>query len=639
MSNLSPEQWLFLGSHLDKALGMNGEERSAWLSALRAETSTLAHQVEMLLQEHRELSEKGFLEKISVELPGAADRTGQTLGAYSLVSQIGDGGMGSVWLAERNDGRFERRVAVKFLHLAFMGKGGEERFKREGQILGLLRHPNIAELIDAGVSPAGQPYLILEYIEGAHLDRYCDQRRLDIGARVQLFLDVTRVVAHAHSNHVVHRDLKPANILVRNDGQVKLLDFGIAKLLERENRTGECVLSRETGRAMTPEFAGPEQLKGEPVTTATDVYALGVLFYLLLTGHHPAGPGPHTPASLMKSILETEPPRASDIAASNAASETISATNASNRGTTPDKLSRLLRGDLDTIVAKALKKDPRERYGSARALAEDLNRYLRFEPITARPDSLAYRTGKFLRRHHSSVTAALLASVALIGATVAPFFHPRGSEPPRRFNQHKLTANAQELPILNAGISPDGKYLCYADRQGIHLQIIATGGSQSVLLPPVIQLGKASWAFGSWFPDSTRFIASASIPGKPSGIWAIPIVGGEAQEVAQIADLSGGGSVSPDGSQIAYQRLRSHSGAREIWVMGSHGEFPHKVMTAESQANITSIAWSPSGTLCLIGRPSMGEHELVVGAFGPLGGSRKELVRIPLAAVACWSQW
>jgi serine/threonine protein kinase len=596
MSELTPDQWQSLSPHLDQALGMTGEERSVWLSALRARSSSVARQLEMLLQEHRELSEKGFLERLPLELPRAADRAGRTLGAYSLVSQIGHGGMGSVWLAERNDGRFERRVAVKFLHIALMGKGGEERFKREGQILGRLRHPNIAELIDAGVSPDGQPYLVLEYIEGAHFDRYCDQSRLDIGARVRVFLDVARAVAHAHANQVVHRDLKPANILVRNDGRVKLLDFGIAKLLEAENRTGESLRSPETGRAMTPEFAGPEQLKGEPVTTATDVYALGVLLYLLLTGHHPAGPGPHTPASLLKSILETESPRASDIVARNATIGETSATNASKRGTTPERLSRLLRGDLDTIVAKALKKDPEERYPSVTAMAEDLNQYLRLEPISARPDSLAYRAAKFLRRHRSGLTAALLSTVALIGATVTPFFHTRGSEPPRQFNQRKLTANAQDSPVLNAGVSPDGKYLGYGDQQGIHLQVLRTGGIQSVSLPRASQPGKASWVFGSWFPDSARFIASVSIPGKTSGIWAIPIRGGEAEEIAQIADLFGGGSVSPDGSQIAYQRLRSASGAREIWIMGSHGEFPHKAMTAESQASITSIAWSPSGT-------------------------------------------
>ena len=211
--------------------------------------------------------------------------------------------MGTVWLAERNDGRFERRVAVKVLNIALMGKGGEERFKREGRILGRLTHPHIAELIDAGVSPGGQPFLVLEYVEGDHIDRYCDQNRLDVRARVRLFLDALHAVAQAHANLIVHRDLKPSNILVRTDGQAKLLDFGIAKLLEGDGQTGESPLTLEGGRALTPEYAAPEQLKGEAVTTATDVYASGVLLYVLLTGQHPAGAGPRTPAGLVKGYL------------------------------------------------------------------------------------------------------------------------------------------------------------------------------------------------------------------------------------------------------------------------------------------------------------------------------------------------
>src|SRR6266576_3453080 len=301
MSKLSPDQWQALSPHLDQALEMTGEERSHWLSSLQSESPTLAYQLEILLREHRMLSEEGFLEASALELPGGPGLAGRALGVYTLVSQIGHGGMGAVWLAERNDGRFERRVAVKVLNIALMGKGGEERFKREGRILGRLKHPHIAELIDAGVSLTGQPFLVLEYVEGDHIDRYCDQNRLDVRGRLRLFIDALRAVAQAHANLIVHRDLKPSNILVRTDGQAKLLDFGIAKLLEGEGQPGEAgQLTVEGGRLLTPEYAAPEQLKGEAVTTATDVYALGVLLYGLLTGQHPAGAGPHTPADLVK---------------------------------------------------------------------------------------------------------------------------------------------------------------------------------------------------------------------------------------------------------------------------------------------------------------------------------------------------
>jgi serine/threonine protein kinase/Tol biopolymer transport system component len=595
MPNLSPDQWLALSPRLEEALGLTDEQRLTWFCKLREEDAILARQLEILLQEHRELSEEGFLDARPVELPGAPGLAGQTLGVYKLVSEIGHGGMGTVWLAERSDGRFERRVAVKVLNIALMGKGGEERFKREGRILGRLTHPHIAELIDAGVSRAAQPFLVLEYVEGDHIDRYCDQNNLDVRARVWLFLDVLRAVAQAHASLIVHRDLKPSNILVRTDGQAKLVDFGIAKLLECDGQSGESPLTLEGGRALTPEYAAPEQLKGGAVTTATDVYASGVLLYVLLTGHHPAGAGPHTPASLVKTILDTEPPRPSEIVALTQTNGEDAVTNARKRATMPDKLARLLRGDLDTIVAKALKKNPEERYLSIKAFAADLQRFLQHEPIRARPDAIGYRAGKFVRRHRSSVVAALVVTLALIGTTLFAWFFPRRPELLPQFKQRKLTANAQDSPVLNAAISPDGKYLGYSDQQGIHLQLVATNAAQDAPLPTGIQAGTAFWTFGSWFPDSKRFLASVSVPGKPASVWSISIVGGEAEKLAEVEDMFGGGMVSPDGSKIAYERLLSGGGAREIWVMGSLGDSPHKILTAKNQATIRDAVWSPTG--------------------------------------------
>ena len=202
--------------------------------------------------------------------------------------------MGSVWLARRSDGRFEGLVAVKLLNVSLIGRAGEERFRREGSILARLTHPNIARLTDAGVSTSGQPYIVLEYVDGERIDQYCDARRLGVEQRLRLFLDVCAAVARAHANLVVHRDIKPSNVLVAKDGQVKLLDFGIAKLIEEETGSGEAsALTREGGRALTPEFAAPEQLTGGAVTTATDVHALGTLLYLLLAGQHPGGRGAH----------------------------------------------------------------------------------------------------------------------------------------------------------------------------------------------------------------------------------------------------------------------------------------------------------------------------------------------------------
>src|SRR5580700_382431 len=412
MSTLSPDQWQALSPYLDQALAMTDDERAPWLSSLGEQDPALAAQLAALLVEHRVLAQEGFLENGRFALPSSAGLAGQTLGPYTLISQIGQGGMGSVWLARRSDGRFERQAAVKFVNIALAGRATEERFKREGSILGRLTHPHIADLLDAGVSSDGQPYLILEYVDGEAIDQYCDQHKLDLEARVRLFLDVLAAVAHAHANLIVHRDIKPSNVLVTTGGDVKLLDFGIAKLLEGEGQTGAAtLLTHEGGSALTPQYAAPEQLTGQPVTTATDVYALGVLLYLLLCGRHPAGSGLHSPAELVKAVLDREPPHASD-----ATTADNSKLIAERRGATPDKLRRELFGDLDTIVGKALKKDPQERYASVTGFADDLQRYLKHEPISARPDALAYRTAKFLRRNRTVVALTATAIVLVIGS-------------------------------------------------------------------------------------------------------------------------------------------------------------------------------------------------------------------------------
>src|SRR5580658_2513385 len=412
MSALSPDQWQVLSPYLDRALAMPEHERCAWLSSLAERDPALASQLAELLSEHRVLAQEGFLENRQFAVPNATGLAGQTLGPYTLISQIGQGGMGSVWLARRSDGRFERQAAVKFVNIALAGRATEERFKREGSILGRLTHPHIADLLDAGVSSDGQPYLVLEYVDGEAIDRYCDEHKLDVDARVRLFLDVLAAVAHAHANLIVHRDIKPSNVLVTTSGEVKLLDFGIAKLLEGEGQAGAAtLLTHEGGSALTPEYAAPEQLTGRPVTTATDVYALGVLLYVLLSGRHPAGSGQHSPAELVKAVLDLEPPRVSE-----ATTADNSKLIAERRGGTPDKLRRELRGDLDTIVGKALKKDSQERYASVIGFADDLQRYLKHEPISARPDTLAYRTAKFVRRNRTVVALIATAIVLVIGS-------------------------------------------------------------------------------------------------------------------------------------------------------------------------------------------------------------------------------
>lgn len=410
-------RWPVLSPHLDDLLDREPADRAARLAELRAQDAQLADELQALLASLQALDEEAFLQ--APALP-ASDTTlqGQAVGPYLIEHELGQGGMGSVWLAHRADGRFDGQVAIKFLHASLAPRADAERFAREGRILARLAHPHIARLLDAGVHAppgqigAGQPYLVLEYVDGVPIDRYCDEHQLDMPQRLALFLDVLAAVAHAHQRLILHRDIKPSNILVTRDGQVKLLDFGIAKLMRRAQggtTTGAPAteLTRRAGRAFTVAYAAPEQLKDGEVTTATDVYALGVLLYVLLGGRHPTGDATATAVDQMRATLEQVPRRLSD---------------AVRRGGGPQaaRLARALQGDLDTIVAKALKKSPAERYPHAEALADDLRRHLAHEPIKARRDAAAYVAAKFVRRHRVGVAAAASVVVALgVGLGVA----------------------------------------------------------------------------------------------------------------------------------------------------------------------------------------------------------------------------
>ena len=255
MSTLSPDKRSALSPYLDKALTLSEAERAHWLEALRAENPDLARHLQELLSEHQAAQQEAFLETSPIALPANPGLAGQTLGTYRLVSPLGDGGMGAVWLAERNDGRFERKAAVKFLSAALIGHGGEERFKREGAILGRLSHPNIAELLDAGVTSAGHPYLVIEYVEGAPIDEYCDRRKLDVRARVRLFLDVLDAVAHAHAHLTVHRDIKPSNVLVNARRPGQTAGFWNRQVSGRGSGSAAApLITQQAGAALTPAY-------------------------------------------------------------------------------------------------------------------------------------------------------------------------------------------------------------------------------------------------------------------------------------------------------------------------------------------------------------------------------------------------
>jgi len=415
-----------LNQLLDTALELPADQRERWLEALPDEHSSLKLRLRALLARAARIETSDFLQtlpKISVEEVSDA---GDVIGPYRLLRQIGSGGMGSVWLAERHDGALKRQVALKFLRAAGPNDAIAERLQRERDIVAALEHPAIARLYDAGVSTEG-PYLALEYVEGEHIDQFCRTRDLDIRARVALVLQVAHTVAYAHGKLVVHRDLKPSNVLVSADGHTHLLDFGIAKLLE-DGRALETELTQMGGRALTPEYASPEQVLGQPITTASDVYSLGVILYELLSDTRPYTLKRESRGALEDAIVEHDPQRPSE-----------------RVGRSPR--ARALRGDLDAIVLKALKKTPQERYRTMDAFAEDLARYLDGRPVLARPDSAWYRLRKFAARNRLAVGAAGIVLLAVVAGAGIALWQARVAIAER--------ARAEEVNHLMASIFTD----------------------------------------------------------------------------------------------------------------------------------------------------------------------------------------
>jgi eukaryotic-like serine/threonine-protein kinase len=427
---LDRARWPQLSPLIDELLDLPERERAGRLATLRAEDPALADELKPWLAELAGLQDSAFLQApawaaepaesaVAAEADAGFDLAGRTVGAYTLVRELGRGGMGSVWLAGRTDGRYDGEVAIKFLSAGLFAAASAQRFAREGQVLARLSHPHIARLLDAGhAAPSqaglgtGQPYLVLEYVPGQPLDTYCQQRALPLAARLRLFLDVLDAVTHAHNRLILHRDLKPSNILVTSAGEVKLLDFGIAKLLD-EAEAGE--LTQQAGSAYTLHYAAPEQLQGGEVTTATDVYALGVLLFRLLSGQLPLQAAEGDTLAQWKAVVEQPAPRMSDVVRRAG-------------GAQAGQQSRALRGDLDTVVAKALKKAPAERYANAAALADDLRRHLAHLPTLARPDTWGYRSGKFLLRHRVAVGAGSLAALALAASTAVAVHEARQAQ-------------------------------------------------------------------------------------------------------------------------------------------------------------------------------------------------------------------
>jgi len=430
---IDPKQWPNLSRLLDEALEVPPEARERWLDSLPPADLVFKEDLRTLLRHGTSAAEtRDFMDILPNLQDAVADvraavaitalKPGAAVGPYVVEREIGCGGMGAVWLARRSDGLIKRPVALKLPHTGPHGRHLAERFASERDILAELAHPNIARLYDAGTSDDGQPFLALEYVAGAPLIEYCDQQRLDVEQRLRLFQQVLHAVQYAHGNLVIHRDLKPSNVIVGHDGRAMLLDFGIAKLIAIDPReeNGRAQVGPPgpgggagAGAALTPDYASPEQIAGQSVTTASDIYSLGVLLFELLTGERPYKLTRATRAQLEEAILKLDPYKPS---------QSVTPEAAAARGSTAGSLSRALRGDLDAIVLKALKKAPAERYATADALSEDIERYLEGEPIAARRDGGWYLARKFISRHKASVLGAGVAVLAIIATAAVALY-------------------------------------------------------------------------------------------------------------------------------------------------------------------------------------------------------------------------
>ncbi len=418
---MTAERWTRIEELFHKALAADCGARDSLLATACAGDAELRSSIEALLSAHEAdipSLDRGPEHLVAVLETDPEPMAGRRIGTYRLVREIGRGGMGVVYLAERDESDFRQTVALKCLLPGVATPALVARFRQERRILASLVHPRIAQLHDGGVTDSGEPYLVMEFVEGEPIDRWCDRHSLPVEHRLRLFVEVCSAVQYAHEHLVVHRDLKPGNVLVTAGGDVKLLDFGIAKLLGDEAAADGA--APVTAPLLTPSYSSPEQVRGEPVTAASDVFSLGVILFELLTGCRAftleAGP-----LGILRAVVETEAPRASSVAAN--ANGRAGATNvtdiAASRATTPARLARRLQGDLDTILARALSKEPSDRYASAQALLDDVRRHLDGLPIQAQPPSRRYRAAKFVRRHRAGVAAAVGVLLALVAGLAA----------------------------------------------------------------------------------------------------------------------------------------------------------------------------------------------------------------------------
>jgi non-specific serine/threonine protein kinase/serine/threonine-protein kinase len=539
--NMTPARWAQITDLFGHALDLPPQQRAAYLEGLKADDPQSAHEVGALIDAHERQDD--FLPDLPAA-PPTTDLSGRTLGPYRLTQLLGSGGMGTVYRAERSDGVFSKQVAVKLLSPAFVQ--ARDRFHRERDLLARLEHPNIARLIDGGTTPEGWPYLVMEYVEGTAIDRYCVDRGLSRDDRLSLLLQVCAGIAHAHQRLVMHCDIKPENILVTADGTAKLLDFGIAKLIGGSGKT-------TVWRPGTPAFASPEQLQGNTATTTSDVYSIGVLAYVVLTGHWPYPRRPRGLADAVQSVLSDDPVAASRLL-----------------DVSPLRARRLR--DLDNVLIKAVAKDPNRRYASVEQLADDLEAYRRGFPVRARADSIAYRLAKFVGRHRMGSAAAALSVVAIVAAFAVSWREARIAQ--RRYEDLRQFAHSVVVDVNDSLAGVPG-----------------TTASRKMLVETALRYLDHLGNEGRPDPSLREGLASAYIQvGKVQGGAFLPNLGDTAGAIRSFQRAIASIGPSPAGPSLERLRMEAHLNIAQLAAAPMDGAPDFDRAIAAGEAYLVSDA-------------------------------------------------
>jgi Tol biopolymer transport system component len=565
---MRPDRWERIETLLDAMLDLPPTERRAFLERASPDDPALRTEVLEILEAGEQPAP--LLDRPAARVAAVVDEfTGERpvpmperVGPYRIERVIGEGGMGTVFLAHRDDGQFDQRVALKLVRRGpHLDARIVRRFREERQILAALSHPGIARLIDGGIAEDGLPFFAMEYVEGETITRYCDRRSLGIEERLSLLVQVCDALAHAHEKQIVHRDVKPSNILVTAEGHPRLLDFGIAKLLVPEGESAGTALTRGSERLLTPEYASPEQIKGEPVGIAADVYGLGVLLYELLTGQRPFRRAGRTAHELERVVLEEDPTRPSE-------------------AVQREPLKRRLRGDLDAIVLTAMNKEPERRYRGAAEMADDVRRHLAGRAVAARSANPAYRIRRWVRRHRVAVRSAAAGAV-LAGIVTAMVARARSPDLLVTGATRRVTLDP-ELE-LDPAWSPDGRTVAYAAETGDRFEVFVrqVGGGPAV---PVSEALPGSHRRPQWSPDGSRIVFQAA-----GSIYAVAALGGAPRLLIQPSQPGSWVAYpawSPDGRMLAYV---------ENWAIFQRPVEGGQAKLITRQPAAHSPAWSPDG--------------------------------------------